>query len=93
MPHLKLSNRKAVRVMEEMTGVKLEREEKEEKVNVCKAFRDIKEEERAEGRNEGKECEQRLTKYLLQDNRIEDLKRSLDDEDFRSKLLKEYGIE
>ena len=86
-------DRKAVRVMEEMTGVKLEREEKEEKVNVCKAFRDIKEEERAEGRNEGKECEQRLTKYLLQDNRIEDLKRSLDDEDFRSKLLKEYGIE
>ena len=30
-------DRKAVRVMEEMTGMKIEKEVEEEKVNVCKA--------------------------------------------------------
>lgn len=31
-------DRKAVRVMEEMTGMKIEKEVEEEKVNVCKAI-------------------------------------------------------
>ena len=34
-------DRKAVRVMEEMTGMKIEKEVEEEKVNVCKAIQGI----------------------------------------------------
>ena len=39
------------------------------------------------------EHEQRLTKSLLKDNRIDDLKRALDDPTFHQKLLEEYGID
>ena len=97
-------DRKAVRVMEEMTGMKIEKEVEEEKVNVCKAIQGIEEKGRiaglAEGRGaglaEGKEAlerEQKLTKFLLCDNRIDDLKCALDDPAFRQKLLEEYGID
>ncbi len=81
-------DRKAVRVMEEMTGMKIEKEVEEEKVNVCKAIQGIEE----RGRAEGIQHEQKLTKSLLKDNRINDLKRALDDPAFRQKLLEEYGI-
>ena len=90
-------DRKAVRVMEEMTGMKIEKEVEEEKVNVCKAIQGIEERGRAAGSSEGiqigAEHEQRLTKSLLKDNRIDDLKRALDDPAFRQKLLEEYGID
>ena len=86
-------DRKAVRVMEEMTGMKIEKEVEEEKVNVCKAIQGIEERGRVEGIQIGAEHEQRLTKSLLKDNRIDDLKRALDDPAFRQKLLEEYGID
>ena len=97
-------DRKAVRVMEEMTGMKIEKEVEGEKVNVCKAIQGIEEkgriaglaEGRAAGLAEGKEAlerEQKLTKFLLCDNRIDDLKCALDDPAFRQKLLEEYGID
>ena len=47
-------DRKAVRVMEEMTGMKIEKEARGEKVNVCKGILGIEEKGRAEGRAEGK---------------------------------------
>lgn len=75
----------------------IEKEVEEEKVNVCKAIQGIEERGRAAGRSEGiqigAEHEQRLTKSLLKDNRIDDLKRALDDPAFRQKLLEEYGID
>ena len=77
-----------VRVMEEMTGMKIEKEAEDEKVNVCKAIQGIEE----RGRADGIQHEQKLTKALLNDNRIDDLKRALDDPAFRQKLLEEYGI-
>ena len=86
-------DRKAVRVMEEMTGMKIEKEVEGEKVNVCKAIQGIEERGRVEGIQIGAEHEQRLTKSLLKDNRIDDLKRALDDPAFRQKLLEEYGID
>ena len=61
----------------------------EEKVNVCKAIQGIEE----RGRAEGIQHEQKLTKSLLKDNRIDDLKRALDDPALRQKLLEEYGID
>ncbi len=80
------------------------KEVEEEKVNVCKAIQGIEEkgriaglaEGRAAGLAEGKEAlerEQKLTKFLLCDNRSDDLKRALDDPAFRQKLLEEYGID
>ena len=83
----------AVSVMEEMTGMKIERKEEEETVNVCKGLRDLQEKGRVEGIQIGAEHEQRLTKALLNDNRIDDLKRALEDPAFRQKLLEEYGID
>lgn len=56
-----------VRVMEEMTGMKIEKEAEDEKVNVCKAIQGIEE----RGRADGIQHEQKLTKALLNDNRID----------------------
>ena len=102
-------DRKAVRVMEEMTGMKIEKEARGEKVNVCKGILGIEEKGRAAGREEGREegraegraegvsagiqREQKLTRSLLRDNRLDDLKRALDDPAFRQKLCEEYGID
>ena len=89
--------------------MKIEKADEEEKVNVCKAIQGIEEKGRlaglAEGRAAGRavgqsegiqigaEREQKLTKALLSNNRIDDLKRALEDPDFRQKLLEEYGID
>ena len=102
-------DRKAVRVMEEMTGMKIEKEAMGEKVNVCKGILGIEEKGRAAGREEGRiagreegraegmsagiQREQKLTRSLLGDNRLDDLKRALDDPAFRQKLCEEYGID
>ena len=90
-------DRKAVRVMEEMTGMKIEKEARGEKVNVCKGILGIEEKGREEGRAEGVSAgiqrEQKLTRFLLGDNRLDDLKRALDDPAFRQKLCEEYGID
>ena len=67
--------------------------------------RDAKEEGRTEGRIEGRKEGQEvgrmesrgiineLTKRLIQDGRMEDLKRSLDDHAYQDQMLKEYGLE
>jgi hypothetical protein len=47
---------------------------------------------RREGYEDGMEQINRLNKLLLTDNRIEDLKRSVDDSDFQKALLKEYDL-
>ena len=73
--------------------MKIEKEAEEENVNVCKALQGIEERGRAAGIQIGAEYEQKLTKALLNDNRIDDLKRVLDDPAFRQNLLKEYGID
>ena len=86
-------DRKAVRVMEEMTGMKIEKEARGEKVNVCKGILGIEEKGRAEGMSAGIQREQKLTRSLLRDNRLDDLKRALDDPAFRQKLCEEYGID
>ena len=98
-------DRKTVRVMEEMTGMKIEKEARGEKVNVCKGILGIEEKGRAAGREEGRaegraegvsagiQREQKLTRSLLRDNRLDDLKRALDDPAFRQKLCEEYEID
>ena len=55
-----------------------------------------REEGREEGRKEGIEAAtdriNRLNKHLIQDGRIEDLRRSLEDIDYQKKLIEEYNI-
>lgn len=41
---------------------------------------------------QGQENMAALTKVLLEENRTDDLKRALEDVDFRNKLFKEYDI-
>mgnify|MGYP001084917087 CR=1 FL=1 len=55
--------------------------------------RDAKEEGRATGRTESRGIINELTKRLIQDGRMEDLKRSLDDHAYQDQMLKEYGLE
>ena len=49
------------------------------------------------GRELGREEEARqnaaLTARLLEENRLDDLKRSTEDKEFKEQLLKEFGIE
>ena len=52
-----------------------------------------KREGREEGRREGERRNSELTARLLKEKRLEDLQRSTEDEKYREKLLKEYGIE
>ena len=79
---------KAARVIKEVTGMKVEIEPEDEKVNVCKAILDIEK----KGVQFGMERYQELMEKLLADNRIEDMKRAVQDSEFRTKLFEEYGI-
>jgi hypothetical protein len=56
-----------------------------EKTNMCKAWEDHKK----SGEKEGMERLNKLNSILLAQNRIDDLKRSTNDEQFQEKLLDE----
>ena len=45
-----------------------------------------------QGLKEGRNEIVRLIQFLFRDNREEDLRRSVEDKEFRQQLLKEYGI-
>ena len=47
---------------------------------------------RTEGHTQGLQQMQILTQKLLQDNRIEDLKKASEDENYLQKLMEEYRI-
>lgn len=47
---------------------------------------------REEGREEGISFLNTLNDLLLKDNRLDDLKRAINDEEFRERLFKEYNI-
>ena len=51
----KTMDKKAARVINAVTGSKLELEESEEEVNMCRAIAEMREDERREGRIEGEE--------------------------------------
>lgn len=46
----------------------------------------------ADGKAEGMAQINKLTQYLLEDGRMDDLRRSIQDEAYQSKLMEEYGI-
>ncbi len=62
------------------------------KVNMCKAITDMIADGRKEGKREGELLFARLTRILLKDGKVEILSRAADDEGYRQKLYKQYGI-
>ena len=48
---------------------------------------------RKEGKEEGKQAVNTLIQILLKENRIDDLKRAAEDDEYENALLKEYGLE
>jgi predicted hydrocarbon binding protein len=74
------------------------------KVNMCQAIREMREEERMKGeeygrkigeergRKVGEEQQNELMRRLLQDDRLEDLRRAVNDRDYREQLFIEYKI-
>ena len=75
-------------VIEVITHAGLKFKEVEGRVNVCQAIQEMREEERIKGEDRQNE----LTRRLLQDDRLEDLRRAVNDSDYRERLLAEYGL-
>jgi hypothetical protein len=74
-----------ISVLNIFTGLSLKANMEGEKTNMCKAWEDHK-------KSGAKECKERLNKLnsiLLAENRIDDLKRSTNDEQFQEQLLDE----
>jgi hypothetical protein len=74
-----------ISVLNTFTGLSLKANMEGEKTNMCKAWEDHK-------KSGAKECKERLNKLnsiLLAENRIDDLKRSTNDEQFQEQLLDE----
>lgn len=96
--------RRAADVIEVITHAGLKFKEGEEKVNMCQAIREMREEERMKGeeygrkigeergRKVGEEQQNELMRRLLQDDRLEDLRRAVNDRDYREQLFIEYKI-
>lgn len=57
-----------------------------------KAIEMGREEGREEGQKIGKNKINELNRKLIQENRLEDLKRAANDETYQNELLKEYGL-
>lgn len=85
-----------------LLGVEMHMEKNEEKetYNMCKAFQDHwndgreigRSEGRNEGRSEGINALNGLFKQLKQEGRMDDLLRSIEDNEFRDRLLQEFHV-
>ena len=60
--------------------------------NMCDVLDKVENKGKAEGKIEGKNQMALLVKKLLDQSRIEDVKRASEDETYRDKLMKELGI-
>ncbi|MCI9228032.1 MAG: hypothetical protein HFG86_08390 [Dorea sp.] len=80
--------RRAADVIEVITHAGLKFKEVEGRVNECQAIQEMRKEERIKGEDRQNE----LTRRLLQDDRLEDLRRAVNDSDYRERLFAEYGI-
>lgn len=80
--------RRAADVIEVITHAGLKFKEVEGRVNVCQAIQEMREEERIKGEDRQNE----LTLRLLQDDHLEDLRRAVNDSDYRERLFAEYGL-
>ncbi len=81
---------------EELAAIK-QFHEKEGKVNMCVALKEMLKDEREEGLKEGiKEGQNKineLVKHLILDGRDGDVLRAVSEEEYRNRLLADYGLE
>ena len=66
--------------------------DKENTVNLCGALKAWREEDLARGRAEGRDILNCLNNKLVQEGRIEDLIKAMDDLPYQNQLLQEYGL-
>ena len=72
----------------------------EERYDMCQALDDMREESRKLGEDAGKkvgkkaglEIAMKLTKLLIEDGRVEDLKKATENKKYQTRLLKEYQL-
>lgn len=64
-----------------------------EGMNMCTALRELEEDAREEGRVEGRDAMNRLIIYLMDEGRIDDLRRASRDMPYQENLMREYGIQ
>jgi hypothetical protein len=81
MRHGELSNR-----------VHFLKKEKKGVSKMCKITEGIFEDGRKEGLSKGQERMNRLIEHLMQDNRQDDLLRSVNDPAYQEELMQEYGL-
>ena len=77
-------DRETAELLNDVVGEYIKIEEGERKINMSNAFEDIK--------KETVECINKLNAALIRDNRLDDLKKSVEDKDYQEELLKEYDI-
>ena len=70
----------------------MEKNEGKETYNMCKAFQDHWNDGREIGRSEGINALNGLFKQLKQEGRMDDLLRSIEDNEFRDRLLQEFHV-
>lgn len=80
-------------LQERITQIKEQSKNLEEvHIDMCQAIREMIEEGRAEGRAESENFLNRLYLQLLDDGRLEDLRRSMTDRDYQKTLCSEYDL-
>lgn len=92
--------RKVAEVINVVTNSTLKFDEREERVNMCQAVKEIRLEGRTEGRAEGRtegrtEGEEKLGKLvsaLIKMKRIDDVQSAAVDKEVRERLYKEFNI-
>ena len=68
------------------------KEKKKGEVDVCQAVKEIRDEERQEGRAEGEDRAMALMQKLFAAGRIDDAKKASEDPEYKKQLLKEFAL-
>lgn len=100
-PMFKQLDNEAVSTINVFTGVHIPVEEKEGKMDMCKAWNDHrmsgviegKKEGKIEGKKEGKEIINQLNICLIKDGRQDDLIRAASDSVYQEELIEYYGLD
>lgn len=85
--------KKAIQTVKQEKQVTAELEEVKEALSMTRLGQMLYDDGWKKGREEEAQRISTLTSRLLKEHRLEDLQRSTEDDEFREKLMKEFGIE